>query len=363
MSKGHRNSHSFPNYNPNPPVKRVPQPVAGSLLDLMVDGREYQSIVGKNVSFQLDVEMKRALDEIQTIRQRPIFCYISNTLNHSLAGKVSTSIDNTDDAPFMEILRNIPVDVKAIDILLVTPGGLADTVDYFVKKLRERFDSIAFILPYMAMSAGTIFCLSGDELIMTESAYIGPIDPQVPSRGGMYVPAQSIMTLIETIKKRGEDQMKKGLKPDWTDVQILNHIDPKELGNAIIASAQSTRLVTEYLKLYKFRDWNEHSGGGEVTPEERNARAAEIAALLCNNSVWLSHGSRITREIAVDICKLKVTYPENTEGLDRAIRRFWALMQLTLENSPIAKIYSYGDYFLFRNANIQQIPETKPAGK
>lgn len=354
MSKGHRNNQP-PYFNP----QSKPQPMIHSLLDIMVDGREYQSIVGKNVSIQLDVEMKRALEEIQAIRKRPIICYISNTLNPAIAGKTSLSIDNTDDAPFIEILNAIPPEEKAVDIILVTPGGSADTVDYFVKKLRERFDNIAFILPYMAMSAGTIFCMSGDELIMSESAYIGPIDPQVPSRGGMYVPAQAIMTLIAAIKARGDEQMKKGLKPDWTDVQILNNLDAKELGNAITASALSTKLVTEYLKLYKFRDWTEHSDGTEVLPEERDKRANEIATLLCNNSVWLSHGSRITREIAVDICKLRVTYPETIEGLDRAIRRFWALMQLTLEGNPISKIYATGDYFLFRSANIQPAP--KPA--
>ena len=360
MSKGH-NKNKYP-YFQNAPVRKVlpAMPIANSLLDLMVDGREYQSIVGQNVSMDLGTEMKRALDDIRAIRKHPIICYIANTLNSAIAGKTSLSIDNTDDTPFIEILNSIPQEEKAVDIILVTPGGSADTVDYFVKKLRNRFDNIAFILPYMAMSAGTIFCMSGDELIMSESAYIGPIDPQVPSRGGMFVPAQSILTLIATIKARGEEQMKKGLQPDWTDVQILNHLDPKELGNAITASALSTRLVTEYLKLYKFRDWTKHSYGGAVTEEERNKRAAEIAQLLCNNSVWLSHGSRITREIAVDICKLRVTYPESIEGLDRAIRRFWALMQLTLESNPIAKIYASGDYFLFRSVNIQPIPANHP---
>lgn len=360
MSKS-RNKGRGPAYNPHPPASRAKSipPVHTSLLDKMVDGREYQSIVGlNNVSVNLGAEMSRAMNEIRAIRNRPIICYIANTLNSTVVGKTSISIDNTDDTPFIEILNTIPKDEKAIDIILVTPGGSADTVDYFVKKLRGRFDSIAFILPYMAMSAGTILCMSGDELIMSESAYFGPIDPQVPSRGGVFVPAQSIMTLIATIKARGEEQLKKGCKPDWTDVQILNHLDPKELGNAITASALSTRLVSEYLKQYKFRDWAMHSDGREVTPDERNARANEIAKLLCNNSVWLSHGSRITREIAVNTCKLKVTYPETIEGLDRAIRRFWALMQLTLENNPIAKIYASGDYFLFRSANIP-VPPSK----
>lgn len=350
MSKSSKNA--IPNYNPHPPIKRVQPISSNSILDLMVDGREYQSVLGHNVTIQLDVEMKRALDDIQAIRNRPLFCFMSNTLNRSFPVNVSISIDNSDDGPFMEILKNIPSNIKAIDIVLVTPGGLAETVDYFVKKLRERFESIAFILPYMSMSAGTIFCLSGDELIMSDTSYIGPIDPQVPSRGGMYVPAQSIITLISSIKTRGEEQLKKGLQPDWTDIQILNHIDPKELGNAITASALSTKLVTNYLAKYKFRDWKLHSDGTKVTSEERQKRAAEIAGLLCDNSYWLSHGSRITREIAVEECKLKVTFPENVPGLDRAIRRFWALMQITFENNPIAKIYSYGDYFLFRKVNI-----------
>ena len=42
------------------------------------------------------------------------------------------------------------------------------------------------------------------------------------------------------------------------------------------------------------------------------------------------------------------------DGLDRAIKRFWALMQITLENNVIAKIYATGNYFLFRSVNIKQ---------
>ena len=222
---GSRRSN-IPNYNTNPPKSR--KPVQTSILDKMEDGREYQSIVGlNNISIDIGSEMKKAMDDISSIRRRRVMCYISNTLNPVLAGKCSLSLDNGDDAPFIEILKSIPEDVKDIDIILVTPGGSADTVDYIVKKLRNRFNNIAFILPYMAMSAGTIFCLSGDELIMSESAYFGPIDPQVPSKNGMYVPAQAIITLIEDIKKRGSDQIKKGLNPDWTDLETLT---PKNWG-------------------------------------------------------------------------------------------------------------------------------------
>ena len=361
---GRPRKQQFPNFQPKQPPKMVPIPTTTSILDKMIDGREYQSLVGiRDITIDLGSEMKKALEEISSIRKRPNLCYISNTVNPAVVkAGCSISIDGSDDTPFIEMLKAIPSSVKDIDIILVTPGGSADSVDYFVKILRNRFENIGFILPYMAMSAGTIFCLSGDELIMDEAAFIGPIDPQVPSRNGMFVPAQSLMTLIADIKARGEAQLKAGKQPDWTDVVLLKNLDPKELGNAITASKLSTRLVTEYLGLYKFKNWKEHSNGNIVTEEERNKRAGEIASQLCNNSLWLSHGSRISREIASEVCKLKVTYPETIDGLDRAIKRFWALMRWTFDNNPIAKVYAYapGDYFLFRGVNMVQ--GKKPGG-
>jgi ClpP class serine protease len=139
--------------------------------------------------------------------------------------KVSTSIDNNDDLPFSEMISTIPGDQKAIDVILVTPGGSAQQVAKFVNKLRPRFDNVVFILPYMAMSAGTIFAMSGNDIVMGKNSYIGPIDPQVPNREGFYVLAQAILTLIDVIRERGEGQLKRGQSPPWTDLQT-NIIGP-----------------------------------------------------------------------------------------------------------------------------------------
>ena len=200
----------------------------------------------------------------------------------------------------------------------------------------------------MAMSAGTIFCLSGDDLIMDERAFFGPIDPQVPSKNGRYVPAQSITTLIADIQTRGQEQLAKGLQPNWTDIQILRNLDAKEIGNALNASKLSTNLVSEYLEKYKFKNWETHQNGVPVTDVDRKTRAGEIAMQLCEHSLWLSHSSRITRKMAWDTCKLKITYPEDI-GLASALRRFWALNCFLLENSMTTKIFaSSSDYTIFR---------------
>ena len=348
MGKSHPKKKAIPNYNPHPPVAKNVTPKVTSLLDIMEDGKEYASILGlQNVEIDLRNELLRSIDEISSIRKRPLICYVSNVVNSNITQSIS--IDNSDDAPFLEMVRNINSSEKSVDILLVTPGGSAETVAFLVNQLRARFDNIAFILPYMAMSAGTIFCMSGDELIMDESAFFGPIDPQVPSKNGRYVPAQSISTLIADIQNRGQEQLNKGLQPNWTDIQILRNLDAKEIGNAINASKLSTDLVSKYLETYKFKYWTKHSDGSDVTPEQRKKRAAEIADQLCNHSLWLSHSSRISRTMAHDTCKLKITHPETVDGLARAIKRFWALMCFALENTLTTKVFASSNYTLFRN--------------
>ena len=322
------------------------QPVT-SFLDIMQDGKEYESIISlKNVNVDFTQEIKRSLREISSIRGRPLICYAANVINNSLTQSIS--FDNSDDTPFLEMVHNAPNDNRDLDIILVTPGGSAETVAYLVKQIRERFDHVAFILPYMAMSAGTIFCMSGDEIIMDESAFFGPIDPQVPGKNGRWLPAQSLETLLKDIQERGNVQIKNGLQPDWTDILILNNIDPKELGNVVNGSKLSTRLVSEYLEEYKFKSWNTHHDGKMVTSSEKKQKASEIAKKLCDHSLWLSHASRISRKIAWEECGLKIIHPENINGLARAIKRFWAMMNFMFEKILIVKVFASENYTLFR---------------
>ncbi len=325
-----------------------PDQVANSLLDKMIEGREFESIL-KYKAIQMDLrdEIGKAIKHIQTIRSRPIICYLANVVNSRINAPIS--IDKSDDLPFAEMVESIPADVKAIDIILVTPGGSAQQVAKFVDKLRPRFDHISFILPDIAMSAGTIFVMSGDDIIMDSRAYIGPVDPQIPDKNGMYVPAQAILTLIREIQERGEEFIKKGQNPPWTDLQILRQIDGKEIGNAISASEYSIELVETYLYKYKFRHWTQHSNGTQVTDEEKQKRAREIAELLCDHSEWKTHSRGINREIAWEVCKLKITHPEDIEGLQSAIRKFWALIYWVFENTPIFKIFMSENYSIFRS--------------
>lgn len=340
----------------NLPHKEISKRKVRSLLEEMKEGREYASIIDcfpEGMDFR--DEIQKAIKEIEKIRNRKLVCYFANIQNSNI--RISTSIDYSDDLPFSEMIDNIDHETKDLDIIIVTPGGSGEQIVKFVNKLRPRFDSVVFLLPDIAMSAGTIFCLSGDEIIMDSRAHIGPIDPQIPNKEGIFIPAQALLTIIKEIQERGNELLKKGENPLWTDIQILNRIDAKEIGVAINLSQFSIDMVKEYLELYKFKTWSNHSDGRPVLETEKISRANEIAIKLCDHNVWKTHSRGISREVAWEVCKLKIKSMEEIAGLQFEIRKLWALIYWIFENSNIAKIFISSNYSIFRGQKLIKLPE------
>ena len=67
---------------------------------------------------------------------------------------------------------------QRIDMYIETPGGSGETAEEVAKFLRNNFDTVSFVVCGEAKSAGTIIVLSGDEILMTETGSLGPIDAQ-----------------------------------------------------------------------------------------------------------------------------------------------------------------------------------------
>lgn len=344
MSRNKRQRTMIPNSKANLQNRKT----TSSLLDVMIDDREFESIVGYQVvNLNLVEEFRRIIAEIEDIRKRPLICYLANVLNKNV--KVSTAIEFNDDLPFSELVNTLNTKEVNVDVLLITNGGSGQQVAKFVTKIRSKFEHVCFILPSVAMSAGTIFIMSGDEIIMGPDSVFGPIDPQIPNKHGIFVPAQSLLTLIEEIQARGKKNLDIGLQPMWTDLEILRNIDQKDIGNAYNASEYSINLVKDYLYNYKFKTWTEHdSSKNPVTDDERSSRAREIAQTLCDHRLWKSHSNGINRNVAETLCKLKITHTEDVQGLDRLIRRFWALSSWAFENTKIAKLFISRDYCIIR---------------
>lgn len=319
-----------------------------SLLDAMEDGNEYSSIVGLIPSPSVDLmdDLVRGLQAIEQVRDRPCLSYVGNVVK----GDALAGVDSSDDLPFAEMVAKVPADVAAVDVMLATHGGSAHQVSRFVNALRARFDRVSFLLPSFCMSAGTLFALSGDEIWMTSRACLGPIDPQVPSKDGRFVPAQALLLLVSELQRQGDEALKKGVNVPWTAVRIIDSLDKKELGDAISASNYSTMMAAQFLQNYKFRNWPVHkSTGSPVTDEEKQQAAHEIAAALASHDRWKNHGHAIPRDVLWNEVKLEIEHPDT--GLERAMVRFWALCNWLFDKTNAVKFMVSGSHRYVRNRN------------
>ena len=110
-------------------------------------------------------------------------------------------------------------------------------------------------------------------------------------------------------------------------------------------------LATKFLASYKFRSWSIHKSSGQpVTEEHRRIRAGEVATQLCSHEQWKVHGHAISRDVAEKEVRLQIDFPESVPGLERALRRLWALVRYGFDRAPIAKMLFSQKYSYVRGA-------------
>ena len=190
-------------------------------------------------------------------------------------------------------------------IFLNTPGGSAEIVEKLVEIIRFHYDEVYFVVPDEAMSAGTIFCMSGDKIYMDYSSSLGPIDPQVHN-GKEWVPALGYLDQVERM-------IAKSASGKITDAElvILHNQDLAMLSRYEQAKNLTITLLKKWLVEYKFKDWTTHMTNQlklnkPVTQEEKVKRAEEIATDLSDNKMWHSHGRMISAKTLSSVLRLKI---------------------------------------------------------
>jgi hypothetical protein len=304
----------------------------------------YSDYLNMNLNFdQLTAERKKQLSAISQIRGgRDIIVYASD-VNNKINAPVA--LDFSDILPFQDQLSNLKG--TAIDVILETPGGIAEAVEDMVRLLRSKYSHIGIIIPGSAKSAGTIFTMAGDEILMGTSSALGPIDAQIITPGKRFS-ADAFLEGLEKIKKEVLNLGK--LNPAY--IPILQNISPGEIQHCENAQNFSRTLVTQWLTKYKFKYWETHSSTGKlVTQDEKEAQARKIAHKLCKHSDWLTHGRSITLT-DLDKMGLKVTDYSKDPLLNEAITRYYTLLQMSLEATNIYKIFETINTQIQRFASI-----------
>lgn len=274
---------------------------------------------------------------------RPIIVYAAN-IN---VANIPNSLDHSDVTPFADLTRTIKGNV--IDVLIQSPGGLAEAAERIVHLLRARFSSIRFIIPHSAFSAATMLATSADELVLDDTSALGPIDPQIQFRDPQtgqttIVPTQAILEGFENAKTDIKAD------PDVLGVYLplLNKLDLALFEVCKNANKLAESLVTEWLKTYLLKD--------EANPE---ARAKEITEYLSKHKDRLSHGRPITLRIIKEELKItRVVDLRDDAELRDIVGELWAEVEWFVEATGTAKFFenAYGVGFRRTFQILQQAP-------
>ena len=126
----------------------------------------YADYLNQNLDVnQLNQERKNQLARISQLRGGRAVLVFASALTKN---KAPISIDYDDIVPINDQLSNLTGD--KIDIILETPGGYAEYAEQIVEYIRRKFKDVAFIVPGVAMSAGTIMTMAGDDILMSPAS-------------------------------------------------------------------------------------------------------------------------------------------------------------------------------------------------
>ncbi len=206
-------------------------------------------------------------------------------------------------------------------VVLDTTGGSVEVVDRMVDCIRNFYKEVVFLIPDKAMSAGTVFVMSGDRIMMNYYSVLGPIDPQV-QKDGKWIPALSYLEKFEELVQRSSSQ-----PLTIAELTLLQKMDLAELHTFEQAREISNTLLEKWLSQYKFKDWTEtETKKLPVTLEMKKVRAKEVANQLNDIKKWHSHSRGINMDTLRNEIKLKIEDFDENEVLKRNVKNYFDLL-------------------------------------
>jgi ClpP class serine protease len=231
----------------------------------------------------LEFSRQRLISKIEHDRGSRVILLVHRQETMSFLGFPVYRYIDVDDSE--EVLRAIHMTDKdvPIDLILHTPGGLVLASLQIAEAVKKHKGKVTVFVPHYAMSGGTLISLAAREIVMSEHAVLGPVDPQL----GKY-PAASVLKVIA----------KKPIK----DVEDETLIMADQAEKAIFQVRESVKELLQ----------------GKPT----NGKVDELARLL-SEGTW-THDFPITFEraqalglpvssnIPDDVLKLMALYPQPT---------------------------------------------------
>ena len=226
------------------------------------------------------------------------------------------------DRNLLDVIEAIGSKKETISVILDTPGGIVEVVERMVTTLRTNYRNVTVIVPDQAMSAGTIFALSADRIMMDYFSCLGPIDPQIEKDDNL-VPALSYLTQFERLNKKAEEGTL-----TTAEYALLVKLDLGELYQFEQARELSIELLVKWLSKYKFKGWHTtESRGKKVTDAMKEERARQTADLLNDTERWHSHERGIDIKTLREEVRLEIDDLSDTPELRSNVRLYCDLLR------------------------------------
>jgi len=171
-----------------------------------------------------------------------------------------------------------------LHVMLGTLGGDGETALRLVRQAQSRCKELTVIVPDQAKSAGTLFVLGADRILMGPTSDLGPIDPQFRLQSGAFASGKAIIAAVEDAEKR----IQANPQTYPLHASLLNDITALLVQQAKDAIGRTDDQLAEALACVAGRD------SGEITE-----LASKLREPLIKNPQ--SHGTAISASYAKDL--------------------------------------------------------------
>ena len=224
----------------------------------------------------------------------------------------------------LEQIGNVP----KIDVYLYTPGGHTLAAWGMANLIREYCEQFGVLIPHRAMSAGTLYTLAANEIVMTRLGQLSPIDPSVNSPLGptvevaqgqskvVPISVEEVVGFLDLASKEAEVKEERSIMAVFD--RLSSQVHPLALG-AVYRSRQ--QIITLADRLLRFHNDD---------AEERNRIVATLTRELG------SHDYIIGRTEAKDTLRLNVldANPEIETKMSTLYQEYSTLLELGSPYNP-----------------------------
>jgi len=233
---------------------------------------------------------------------------------------------NDQDADMLEeILQNTPLNGKSLVLLLNSPGGDGLAAERIINICRSYCPSgFSVIVPKMAKSAATMICFGANEILMSRTSELGPIDPQIAIHddSGHFLGYAAAHELIESY----EDLMQKATRARGRIepyLQQLARFDARHIRRIKSAQALTESIAVKCLKTGILSRLSESNIRVKIKP-------------FLDPKFTTDHGRPIYHDVASS-CGLAVKLHENKGDLWREVWPLYVRLNYLL-SSVVSKV-------------------------